>query len=86
MRESYISSFDIHRNTVYITSDDSRLYCIQVDTSDIQWFYELEKELRYFDWSNVLHPEFNNNFITLATREGNIFLFSHYVKRNLRIE
>ncbi|MGD2249213.1 MAG: PQQ-binding-like beta-propeller repeat protein [Candidatus Methanofastidiosia archaeon] len=86
VRGSYISSFDIHKNTIYVTSDDSRLYCINVGTGTIQWFYELEKELRYFDWSNVLHPEFNNNFIAVATREGGIFLFSHYVKRGPRIE
>ncbi|MGD2247591.1 MAG: PQQ-binding-like beta-propeller repeat protein [Candidatus Methanofastidiosia archaeon] len=74
----YITSFDIHYNTIYVTSDDSRLYCIDMETGGIKWYYELEKEIFYSEWHTVTDPEFNNNFIAVATYRGDIFMFSHY--------
>lgn len=80
IRGPYVSSFDIYKNTIYVTSKDSRLYCIDIDTGVIKWYYQLENEILYWDMNTVMDPEFNNNFIAVATLRGDVFMFSHYAK------
>jgi outer membrane protein assembly factor BamB len=79
VRGESIGIVEHYDGKVYIVADDTTLYCIDMGTGKLVWFFELDDELRvlYEFFSGLVVMSVHDNLIVAASRNGEVYGFSH---------
>ncbi|MBU7017370.1 MAG: PQQ-binding-like beta-propeller repeat protein [Theionarchaea archaeon] len=63
---------------VYAYANDGRFYCLDINTGEILWFFETEKDFAEFseDYRPIFASDIGDGFVFIATKYGNVFALS----------
>ncbi|MBU7013754.1 MAG: PQQ-binding-like beta-propeller repeat protein [Theionarchaea archaeon] len=70
---------ELYDGKIYTVADDTTLYCLDMRTGEVVWFFELDDELRisYEFLPGLAVMSVHENLIIAASRNGKVYGFSH---------
>lgn len=76
LRGTEITSFEVYGNKAYVSANDGRIYCLDLETGDILWMAVVEYELRAFPEYVRIYVTIGDGFLFVVTEGGNLYAFS----------
>lgn len=77
VRGTTITSFEVYNEKIYVSANDGRLYCLEVETGEISWVFAAEHALVAFPEDALVYVSLiEDGFLFVATIDGNLYAFS----------